>query len=107
MASEGILISMVKLKGIDRQVCHRWMQEHAWAAAEAVKSGQTAENDFLLRLRNDQRFAGIHESLDEIVDPERFIGCCVPQVDRFLAEKVVPALAPYDDKHQSSVELHV
>ena len=50
------------------------------AAAEVVKSG--GANDLLTRLASDPLFAGI--DLESALDPERFIGRCPQQVERFV-----------------------
>lgn len=105
MATEDILMAMTA-SGIDRQVCHGWIRNHSKAAGKAIKE-QGLENDLLKRLRDDSRFQPIHDSLDTILEPSQFIGCSVRQVDRFLAEKVRPALNQYLYKHKRTVVLHV
>jgi adenylosuccinate lyase len=79
MATEDIMMAAVK-QGTDRQDAHESVRQHAVAAAEAVKEG--GENDLLARLAGDPLFASI--DLDGVLDPNRYVGTCPEQVDRFV-----------------------
>jgi adenylosuccinate lyase len=90
--------------GGDRQVLHEQIRRHALAAAEQVKQHGRA-NDLIERLRRDSAFAGI--TLDDVLDPHRFVGRAPQQVDRFLAEVVEPIRARYRDALTQPADLKV
>jgi adenylosuccinate lyase len=79
MATEDIMMAAVK-QGADRQDAHEAVRQHSLAAAEIVKEG--GENDLLARLAGDPLFASI--DLDGVLDPNRYVGTCPEQVDRFV-----------------------
>ena len=63
--------------------------------ADKVKE-QGAENDLLQRIEADPLFAAVSARLDELTQPERFVGRAPEQVDGFLAEVVEPLLAAHE-----------
>ncbi|MBA2479473.1 MAG: adenylosuccinate lyase [Planctomycetes bacterium] len=93
MATENIIMAMVAAGG-SRQDCHERVRVLSHQAGARVKQ-EGLDNDLIARVRADAYFAPIHSSLDAIMDPTTFIGRAPQQVDRFLAEEVRPALAPY------------
>lgn len=95
MATEEILMAGTKAGG-DRQELHEGVRQHALAAADRVKAGET--NDLFDRIAADPLFAGVKDLLPELTRPERFIGRAPEQVDEFVAEVVEPALAPVRDR---------
>ena len=105
MATENIIMAAVR-KGTDRQDVHEWIREHSLAAAAEVKQKGKA-NDLLDRIRADSNFANIHDDLDSLLDPSTFVGRAPQQVQNFLADEVVPALAPWAGKTGSGQGLRV
>jgi len=90
MATEAIIMACVKAGG-DRQEIHEAIREHSMAAARQVKERGLA-NDLLDRIRNDARFTPVHGSLDDLLDPPRFVGRAPQQVTEFLDNDVAPVL---------------
>ncbi|KAJ2136895.1 adenylosuccinase ade13, partial [Coemansia sp. RSA 788] len=95
MATENFIMAMVQ-KGGDRQECHEQIRVLSHEAAAVVKQ-QGGDNDLIERVRKCAYFAPIAGELDSLLDPSTFIGRAPVQVDRFLANFVAPALAPYAD----------
>ncbi|KAM3176913.1 hypothetical protein ACTXT7_005555 [Hymenolepis weldensis] len=94
LATERILVLMVKEAGANRQECHERIREHSQAAGRTVKL-EGLPNDLVTRLIGDSYFAPIANKLAEILDPKSFIGRAPSQVDEFLRGEVTPALEPY------------
>ncbi|GKY95572.1 hypothetical protein MPSEU_000518600 [Mayamaea pseudoterrestris] len=86
MATENILMECVKAGG-DRQELHELIRQHSMEAGAVVK-GQGKPNDLLDRINRDPAFKAIHDRLETMVDPHRFIGRAPEQVDEFVAEEV-------------------
>ncbi len=105
MATEEILMAMVQAGG-DRQTLHEAIRVHSQAAAHQVKCAG-ADNDLLARLRADPLFGPIHDSLDALTDPRRFVGRAPEQVRRFLETDLRPALEPWADQLGMAAELEV
>ena len=72
MATENIIMAMVA-KGGDRQEVHEQIRIHSLAAASEVKEWGR-QNDLIDRIRDDQFFSPIHDSLQDLLDPSTFIG---------------------------------
>lgn len=100
MAAENIIMAMVKA-GKDRQVCHEKIRVLSQEAAAQVKQ-EGKENDLVERVKNDSYFTPILNQLDHILDPKTFIGRASEQVQEFYDEEVVPILAKYAEKIQTS-----
>ncbi len=96
MATENLLMAMVR-KGGDRQELHERIRVHSQAAAAEVKE-RGRPNDLLDRIRADEAFAPIRGELDALLDPATFVGRAPQQVRAFLAREVQPALAPWMDR---------
>lgn len=105
MAVEEFVVAMVKA-GADRFDCHERIRVHSMAAAGMVKN-EGRPNDLLKRLREDDWFAPIHNSLESILDPKNFIGRAPQQVDEFLSQEVRPVLECYQDVLGGKSELSV
>lgn len=105
LATEEVLMAMAEA-GASRQEAHERIRRHARAAQERIKR-EGADNDLIERLRADPFFAPVHARLGGLLDPRRFIGRAPEQVDRFLAEEVQPALAPYRGRLGGRAELTV
>lgn len=104
MATEKILMAMVS-KGASRQDCHEHIRQHAQAAGDLVKH-EGADNDLMDRLRRDNYFAPVHDQLEELLDPSRFIGRAARQVEEFMPE-VNALLEPYRDQLGGETKLSV
>lgn len=102
MASENILMAAVKAGG-DRQELHERIREHSQAAARQVKVAG-GDNDLLARLKADPAFAAIKDSLDDTLDPARYVGRAPQQVEEFLATEVQPILATVGDDGAAAVK---
>ena len=91
MATENIMMACVRAGG-DRQELHEAIREHSMEAARRVKEEGVA-NDLLERIKDDDRFAAIHASLDSLLDPVKFVGRSPGQVTEFIRDDVDPLLA--------------
>merc|ERR1719150_2977043 len=94
MATENIIMAMVKKSGGDRQECHEKIRVLSQAAGDIVKS-EGGDNDLIERIRGDPYFSPILAELDSLLDPGTFIGRAPEQVDEFLKEEVEPMLKQY------------
>ena len=104
MATEEILMRGVRAGG-DRQALHEKIRRHSLDARKTVLEGKP--NDLLARLKADEGFVAVRGEIDSMVDPVRFVGMAPRQVDRFLAEHVEPALAPYRGRLGADVRIDV
>ena len=94
MATENLLMECVTL-GADRQDYHEIIRSHAQAAGLRVKQEGQA-NDLIDRLRADPAFASRERGgklradpdWSDLLDPARYVGRSVEQVDRFVREVV-------------------
>lgn len=103
MATENILMAAVAAGG-DRQDLHERIRRHSQAAAAMVKQ-EGAPNDLLDRLAADPAFAKV--DLDAALDPQKFIGRALEQVDEFLAEVIEPILTQYPATESAKTEVRV
>ncbi len=90
MATENIMMDAVKAGG-DRQELHERIRVHSQAPGSRVKA-EGADNDLLQRIAADPAFAAVADSLDQSLDPARYVGCAPQQVEEFLAEVVAPVI---------------
>jgi len=95
MATENIIMAMVTRGGGDRQECHEHIRVLSHQAGRVVKE-EGGENDLIERVRSDPYFKPIVGELDQLLDPQSFIGRAPEQVDGFLEEWVKPALIKYE-----------
>lgn len=101
LATTKVLVAAVKA-GVGREVAHQAIQEHAVAAALAMREQGTDENDLVTRLAADERIPLDAEQLAAAIgDPERFIGNAPAQVRGVIAkiEQVIkryPKAAKYE-----------
>lgn len=66
-------------------------------AAGAVVKGEGKPNDLLDRIKKDDKFKAVHDKLDAMIDPSKFVGRAPEQVDEFLAEEINPILEANKD----------
>ena len=105
MATEEILMRAVTMGG-DRQALHERIRQHSLAAKELLVGG-AERNDLIQRLREDEAFFAVKDELNDLMQPARFTGLASRQTQRFLAEHVDPALAPYLEGLGGDVDINV
>ena len=74
------------------------------ASARVKQHGK--DNDLVERIKVHPYFAGIVDQLDDLMDPQTFIGRAPQQVVEFLEEEVQPVLENYQELLGGSVELN-
>jgi len=84
MLTEDVLMQAVQGGG-DRQQLHERLREHAHVVTQALKTG-AAENDLLLRLRQDPAFAAVDFEALQAQGPD--VGRAPKQVEEFLEQEV-------------------
>ena len=95
IASENIMMDLVK-KGGDRQEIHEKIRVHSIAAGKRVKE-EGLDNDMIERICADPTLDITLDEIKSILIPSKYIGRCVEQVERFLANDVDPYLADMED----------
>ncbi|XP_065826812.1 adenylosuccinate lyase-like [Oscarella lobularis] len=105
MATENVLMAMVKA-GADRQECHEKIRVLSQESARQVKEFGKG-NDLVERIRQSEYFRPIHDELKRLLDPSTFIGRAPKQVESFLDEEVVPAIAAYSHENEKKAIVHV
>jgi len=107
MATENIIMEMVKTQGASRQECHEKIRVLSVAAAKVVKE-QGGENDLLQRIKADKYFQGIWGKLEELTDERSFTGRAEEQVERFISTEVAQVLDVWRERiTQTKVDLKV
>ena len=96
MATENIMMECVK-RGSDRQDLHEALRVHSHAAAAKVKI-EGGENDLIDRIANDELFPITKEEILRELDPSKYIGRSVSQVDEFLEKYAKPIIDKYHDE---------
>ena len=105
MATETILMDCVKLGG-DRQELHEAIRVHSMEAAKLVKE-EGKDNDLLERIANDTLFPMNKEELEAIMDPAKFVGRSVQQVEEYNQEVIQPMLNQERDSLGIQAEIKV
>ncbi len=95
MMTENIMMDCVK-KGADRQELHERIRVHSMEASRMVKEFGK-ENDLLERIAADSCFGITLEELNELLLPEKYIGCSEMQTDDFIRNNVDPILEANKD----------
>ncbi len=90
MATENIMMDAVKMGG-NRQELHERIRELSMEAGRNVKV-EGGENNLLELIAADPAFHMSLEDLRRSMDPARYVGRSVEQVDAFLAEVIKPLL---------------
>lgn len=91
MATENIMMESVK-RGGDRQQLHEIIRVYSHEAARRVKL-EGGQNDLIDRIAEDERIPLTKEEILSQLDPAKYIGRSVSQVEEFLSEVVNPILA--------------
>lgn len=105
MATENIIMEAVK-KGGDRQVLHEAIRVHSMEAAKQVKV-HGLENDLLERIIEDPLFGLTQDDINELTDPQLFIGRSAEQVLSFNEDIVQPITSKYKYALGQSTDLKV
>ena len=100
MATEDIMMESVK-RGGDRQALHEALRVHSHAAAAKVKL-EGGKNDLIDRIAQDDLFPLTKEEIEAHLDPAKYSGRSVSQVDEFLKDVIAPILARYDGEEIKS-----
>lgn len=95
IASENILMDAVN-RGGDRQELHEAIRQYSQLAAKAVKI-EGKDNNLLDYLLKDERFGLTKESLDEILDIRKFVGCAPEQTESFINKYAKPVIEQNKD----------
>jgi adenylosuccinate lyase len=103
MATEEVLMAAVKAGG-DRQDLHERIRVHSQAAGEQVKE-HGRPNDLMARLESDKAFQSVN--LAQTLQPHRYIGRSVEQVDRFVSEVAGPIRQRYAQAIRQAADLRV
>ncbi|MCM1064743.1 MAG: adenylosuccinate lyase [Eubacterium sp.] len=90
MATENIMMDAVKMGG-NRQELHERIRELSMEAGRNVKV-EGKENNLLELIAADPAFNMTLEDLQKTMDPSRYVGRSVEQVDAFLASVIRPVL---------------
>ncbi len=88
MVTEEILIAGVRAGG-DRQDLHERIRQYALAARERLDEG-AEDNDFFQRIEDGGEFGLTTVELVALADPNRLVGRCPEQVERFLSDRIDP-----------------
>lgn len=105
IASENILMDAVN-RGGDRQELHEAIRQYSQKAAAKVKL-EGESNDLLDSLLEDPRFALTKESLKDILDVRKFIGCAPEQTEDFVNDLIRPILEENRDILGAAAEVRV
>ncbi|MEG2058581.1 MAG: lyase family protein, partial [Lachnospiraceae bacterium] len=105
MATENIMMDAVK-KGGDRQELHEKIRTLSMEAGKNVKE-RGLENNLLKLIAEDPEFHLTIEELEQTMDPSKYTGCAVSQVEVFLREVVQPVLEENQTSLGITAEINV
>ncbi len=105
MATENIMMDAVK-RGGNRQELHEKIRVHSMAAAKVVKE-EGGENDLLERIAGDPAFGVTLQELQDLLQPEKYVGRAPRQTEDFLEEVVEPLLKRYSSVGRETPEINV
>lgn len=105
IATENILMDAVS-RGGDRQDLHEAIRQYSQKAAAHVKF-EGKDNDLLDMLLEDKRFGLTKESLKDILDVRRFIGCAPRQTEEFINKFAKPVIEKNKDLLGLRAEINV
>ena len=95
MATENIIMACVKAGG-SRQELHERIRVLSMEAGKNVKV-EGGENNLIALIKQDDMFKAVWDSLDEILDANKFIGRAPSQVVEFITNEIEPILAKHAD----------
>jgi len=105
MATENIMMDAVKAGG-NRQELHERIRELSMQAGANVKK-EGKENNLLELIAADEAFGMTLEDLQKTMDPSKYVGRSVLQVDNFIAEIVNPILEENKELLGMTAEINV
>ena len=105
IATENILMDAVS-RGWDRQDLHEAIRQYSQKAAAHVKL-EGKDNDLLDMLLEDERFGLTKESLKDILDVRRFVGCAPHQTEEFINKFAKPIIEKNKDLLGLRAEINV
>lgn len=105
IATENILMDAVS-RGGDRQDLHEAIRQYSQKAAAHVKL-EGKDNDLLDMLLEDERFGLTKESLKDILDVRRFVGCAPHQTEEFINKFAKPIIEKNKDLLGLRAEINV
>lgn len=105
MATETILMDCVKAGG-DRQELHEAIRVHSMEAAKLVKE-EGKDNDLLERIASDPIFPMDMAELEKLMDPVKFVGRSVQQVEEYNRDFIQPLLDTEKEALGLHAEIHV
>ena len=89
IATEKLMMEATK-QGGDRQILHEIIRKCSMEATAKMKDGENCNLLELLSL--DPAFSLNHQELEEILNPQHYIGRCPEQVEEYL-KKIMPMLS--------------
>ena len=105
MATENIMMDVVKLGG-DRQELHERIRQLSMEAGNNVKK-KGLDNNLLELIAADDAFPMGLDELKKTMQPEKYVGRSVYQVDKYLKEVVNPVLEAHKDLLGASGHVNV
>ncbi|URZ00694.1 adenylosuccinate lyase [Clostridium felsineum] len=103
MATENIMMEAVK-KGCDRQELHEKIREYSMETAKRIKADGLS-NDLIEKIKKDSYFKLTEEEIDEIIDPNKFVGRAPYQVEEYINNCVNPILL--ENKKYMGLEVNI
>ena len=105
MATENIMMESVK-RGGDRQMLHEIIRVHSHAAAAKVKL-ECGQNDLIDRIAEDENIPLTKEEILTQLDPAKYVGRSVSQVEEFLNTVVRPVLDEFVGESEIVAQLNI
>ena len=105
MATENIMMDAVRAGG-DRQELHERIRRLSMEAGRRVKE-EGADNEMLKLIAEDEMFGLDEEALEASLDPARYVGCSVHQVERYLEQVIRPLLSANKEELGIKAEINV
>lgn len=105
MATENIMMDAVKAGG-DRQELHEKIRVLSMEAGKNVKE-KGLDNNLLELIANDESFNMSLEDLKACMNPSKYVGRSVEQVEEFLKEVISPILEENKDMLGMRAEINV
>ncbi len=93
MATENIMMESVK-RGGNRQELHETIRVHSHAAAAVVKL-EGGQNDLIDRIANDESIPLTKEEILSHLDPAKYVGRSISQVENFIKNEATPIIEEY------------
>ncbi|NLZ54270.1 MAG: adenylosuccinate lyase [Thermoanaerobacteraceae bacterium] len=92
LATENILMEAVK-RGGDRQELHELIRKYSFETASRLKEGES--NNLIQKIAENPKFKLTMEEIQEMLEPKKFIGRSISQVEEFIEEYVNPKIEKY------------